>query len=42
VGYPGKVEDLSEELQQRANQPQIRKPLEEFVFWEEFGQAGTP
>ena len=42
VGYPGKVEDLSEELQQRANQPQVRKPLEELVFWEEFGKAGTP
>jgi hypothetical protein len=29
-------------LQQRAKQPQVRKPLEELVFWEEFGKAGTP
>ncbi len=37
VGYPGKVEDLSEELQQKAKQPQVRKPLEDFVFWDAFG-----
>ena len=42
VGHPGKVEELSEELQQRAKQPQVRKPLEEFVFWEAFGQASPP
>ena len=40
VGYPGNVEELSEELQQKARQPQVRKPLTEIVFWEGFGQAG--
>jgi nitroreductase len=42
VGYPGDVEALSPELQQRARQPQVRKPLTEIVFWEAFGQAGKP
>lgn len=39
VGYPGNVADLSEELQQKANQPQVRKPLDEIVSWDAFGQA---
>jgi nitroreductase len=39
VGYPGKVEELSEELQQKARQPQVRKPLEEIVSWDTFGQV---
>lgn len=42
VGYPGNVADLSAEMQQKATQPAVRKPLEEIVFWEDFGQAGTP
>lgn len=39
VGYPGNVQELSEELQQKANQPQVRKPLDEIVSWDIFGQA---
>lgn len=39
VGYPGKVEELSEEMQQKANRPSVRKPLEEIVFWDKFGKA---
>lgn len=42
VGYPGKVEDLSEEMQQKANQPSVRKPLEEIVFWDAFATTGKP
>jgi len=42
VGYPGKVEALSEELQQKARQPQVRKPLDEIVSWDGFGQAVKP
>ncbi len=40
VGEPGKVEDLSEEMQTKANRPPTRKPLEEIVFWDDFGKAG--
>lgn len=39
VGYPGKVEELSEEMQERAKKAPVRKPLEEIVFWEAFGQV---
>jgi len=42
VGYPGRVEELSEEMQQKANQPAVRKPLAEIVFWDAFGKAGNP
>ena len=42
VGYPGKVEALSDELQQKARQPQVRKPLNEIVSWEIFGEAVKP
>jgi nitroreductase len=42
VGYPGNVADLSEEMQQKANTPAVRKPLTEIVFWEDFGKAATP
>jgi nitroreductase len=42
VGYPGRVEELSEEMQQKANQPAVRKPLTEIVFWDAFGKAGNP
>ena len=42
VGYPGNVADLSDEMQQKANTPAVRKPLQEIVFWEDFGKAGTP
>jgi nitroreductase len=42
VGEPGKVEDLSEEMQQKASRPSVRKPLEEIVFWDDFGKAGKP
>ena len=42
VGYPGNVADLSEEMQQKANTPAVRKPLQEIVFWDDFGKAGTP
>ena len=39
VGEPGKVEDLTPEMQEKANRPAVRKPLEEFVFWDDFGKA---
>lgn len=39
VGYPGKLDELSEELQQKAKQPQVRKPLTDIVFWDAFGHA---
>lgn len=42
VGYPGNVAELSEELQQKANQPQVRKPLGDIVSWDVFGQAVKP
>ncbi len=42
VGEPGKVDDLSEEMQAKANRPPARKPLEEIVFWDDFGKAGKP
>ena len=42
VGYPGKVEALSDDLQQKAKQPQVRKPLREIVFWDVFGQGVKP
>ena len=42
VGEPGKFEDLSEEMQAKASRPSVRKPLEEIVFWDEFGKAGKP
>lgn len=32
IGYPGDVEQLSEELQERERAPRKRKPLEELVF----------
>ena len=41
VGYPGKVEELSQEMQQRASQPAVRKPLTEIVFWDEFEKTGA-
>lgn len=41
VGYPGKIEDLSEEMQQKAMQPAVRKPLEEIVFWDTFTNRAT-
>lgn len=42
VGYPGNVADLSQEMQQKAKQPPVRKALEEIVFWDEFAQTGKP
>ena len=42
AGYPGKVEELSEDMQQKANQPAVRKPLEEIVFWDAFGKGAEP
>lgn len=32
VGYPGKVQDLSEDLQERQNASRERKPVDELVF----------
>jgi nitroreductase len=42
VGEPGKVEDLSEEMQTKANRPSVRKPAEEIFFFDEFGAPGKP
>jgi len=42
VGEPGKFEDLSEEMQAKASRPNIRKPVEEIIFWDEFGAPGKP
>ena len=32
VGYPGRIEDLSEELAKRETAPRTRKPVEEWAF----------
>jgi nitroreductase len=42
VGYPGRVEDLVEEVQKKETAPRTRKPMEEIVFWDEFGKPGKP
>ncbi len=49
VGYPGKPDELPEDLRTRELAPRTRKPLESFVFTEQWGvpshhiqQAGTP
>ena len=42
VGYPGRVEDLSPDLQKREIAPRTRKAAEEIVFWDEFGKQGSP
>ena len=42
VGPPCNVAELSEDMQQRAKQPSVRKPLDEIVFWAEFDRVGKP
>lgn len=39
VGYLGSADSLSEPLQQRQNLPRSRKPLQDFVFGSQWGQA---
>ena len=39
VGYPGDPEDLPEDLRARELAPRTRRPLEEFVFGESWGQT---
>lgn len=41
VGYPGNVEELSEELQEAEKAPRERKPQSEFVFSGEWGNPAT-
>jgi hypothetical protein len=38
VGYPDQPESLPEDLQKRELAPRSRKPLEHFVFTEEWGK----
>lgn len=42
AGYPGQVEALPPEVQKKDNAPRTRKPAEEIVFWDEFGNPGKP
>lgn len=37
AGYPGKVEDLPPEVQEKEARPRTRKPAEAFVFRDRFG-----
>lgn len=37
VGYPGSAEGLEEEVLEKERTPRERKPMEEIVFWEEWG-----
>ena len=37
----GRLEDLSEELQKKEKAPSTRKPAEEIVFWDGFGEPGA-
>jgi nitroreductase len=39
IGYPGDASSLSEPLKQRENAPRSRKPLESFVFADQWGKA---
>ncbi|MUG91230.1 hypothetical protein F7734_01450 [Scytonema sp. UIC 10036] len=39
LGYLGDPKTLSERLQQRENSPRTRKPLEQFVFSEQWNQT---
>ena len=39
VGHPGKIEDLSPEMQEKASRPPSRRPVEEIVFWDDFGKS---
>ncbi len=41
IGYPGNLEQLPEDLQKREQSPRVRKPLNEFVFGERWGQTAT-
>jgi nitroreductase len=38
VGYPGQSEKLPEDLQKREQAPRSRKPLESFVFTDQWGK----
>lgn len=42
VGHPGKIEDLSPEMQEKASKPSGRRPVEEIVFWDDFGKPKRP
>ncbi|MEA5536498.1 nitroreductase family protein [Crocosphaera sp. XPORK-15E] len=39
IGYPGNVNQLESDLQERELSPRNRKPLEEFVFQDDWGNA---
>jgi len=38
MGYPGKVEDLPDELRKRETAPRTRKPIEEVAFAGKWGE----
>jgi len=42
LGYPGKVEDLPDELQKRETAPRTRKPIEEWAFDGRWGDPYLP
>lgn len=41
LGYPGDIDDLDEKLRERELRPRQRKPLDELVFGEEWGEGAA-
>lgn len=41
LGYPGDIDDLDEKLRERELAPRRRKPLDELVFGEEWGEGAV-
>jgi nitroreductase len=41
IGYPGRLEDLPEELQQKERAERVRKPLSELVHYDRWGDQVT-
>jgi nitroreductase len=42
VGYPGRIEDLTEEVQKRQAQPRERRSIEDFTFYGDWGISYSP
>jgi nitroreductase len=41
VGYPGEPESLPDDLRKREQAPRSRKPLQDFVYTEEWGKPSS-
>ena len=41
VGYPGKPDNLPEDLRKREQAPRSRKPLQDIIYTEEWGKASS-